>query len=280
MKKKENKKENKKHLIKNNDKHESLVGLIVLGFLIAVMGLAGYGIYNISTTKAEDDKEVLDASSGEVSTKDSSSKPKVADTQDPSAKLPEAKQIPEEVSLEQNNSIIAEYMSSKNINIKSQADIPLAAVDYKVTLKTNQGDIIMKLNKSTPITTGNFVALAKGGFYDGLIFHRVIEGFMIQGGDPLGSGMGGPGYSFEDEDFGDLKYVRGTVAMANSGPDTNGSQFFIMHKDTPLPPSYTIFGKVLEGLDVVDKIATTETDSGDKPVSDMVINSVVVEEIK
>jgi cyclophilin family peptidyl-prolyl cis-trans isomerase len=101
----------------------------------------------------------------------------------------------------------------------------------------------------------NFVTLAKNNFYNNTIFHRTIKGFMIQGGDPKGNGTGDPGYKFDDEPF-TGEYTRGTIAMANSGPNTNGSQFFIMHADYPLPPNYVIFGKVSKGLEVVDEIAT------------------------
>jgi cyclophilin family peptidyl-prolyl cis-trans isomerase len=106
----------------------------------------------------------------------------------------------------------------------------------------------------------------------------VIEGFMIQGGDPTGTGRGGPGYKFRDETEGTGQYKRGTVAMANAGPNTNGSQFFIVHKDTGLPHSYTIFGEVTSGMDIVDSIAGTSTDHADRPHEDVVINKVTVEE--
>ena len=132
---------------------------------------------------------------------------------------------------------------------------------YHVTLKTTEGDIVIELDaKNTPITANNFVYLAENNFYDNTIFHRVIEGFMIQGGDPTGTGTGSPGYRFDDEPV-NGEYTRGTVAMANSGPDTNGSQFFIMHADYPLPKNYVIFGRVSEGMDVVDKIATAEVEA-------------------
>ncbi|MCR4277072.1 MAG: peptidylprolyl isomerase [Candidatus Roizmanbacteria bacterium] len=126
---------------------------------------------------------------------------------------------------------------------------------YSAVLHTEKGDITIELTaKKTPITVNNFVTLAKKGFYDNTIFHRVIKGFMIQGGDPKGDGTGDPGYKFDDEPF-DGEYTRGTVAMANAGPDTNGSQFFIMHADNPLPKDYVIFGKIKSGMDVVDTIA-------------------------
>lgn len=150
---------------------------------------------------------------------------------------------------------------------------------YLAVLHTSEGDVTIELNsQATPITVNNFVSLARKNFYDGTVFHRVIEGFMIQGGDPTGTGTGGPGYKFDDEPF-EGNYTRGTVAMANAGPNTNGSQFFIMHADYPLPKNYVIFGKVSEGLEVVDKIATAETSVSlggekSKPISPVSINSV------
>ena len=124
-----------------------------------------------------------------------------------------------------------------------------------VILHTGAGDITIELDsKNTPITANNFITLAQKGFYDNTIFHRVISGFMIQGGDPKGDGTGGPGYQFNDEPI-TGSYTRGTLAMANAGPNTNGSQFFIMHADYSLPKNYVIFGRVVEGLEVVDKIA-------------------------
>lgn len=127
--------------------------------------------------------------------------------------------------------------------------------DYSAILHTTAGDIAISFSADkTPVTVNNFVFLAKKNFYDNTIFHRTIRDFMIQGGDPSGNGTGGPGYHFADEQF-DGDYLRGTVAMANSGSDTNGSQFFIMHKDYALQKNYVIFGRVTAGLDVVDKIA-------------------------
>jgi cyclophilin family peptidyl-prolyl cis-trans isomerase len=150
------------------------------------------------------------------------------------------------------------------------------------TIQTTKGTIEIEFyTNDAPKAVENFVTLANKGFYDGVIFHRVIEGFMIQGGDPTGTGRGGPGYQFADELDPNTEsykrgYVRGTLAMANAGPDTNGSQFFIMHKDYPLPHNYTIFGRVTLGLDVVDAIATTETGPGDKPVQDIVMTKVTI----
>jgi len=143
----------------------------------------------------------------------------------------------------------------------------------KVKLETNQGDIVIELY-DMPITAGNFKKLVEEGFYDGVIFHRVIDGFMIQGGDPEGNGIGGPGYSIKDEFTNtDLdKNNRGTISMANSGPNTGGSQFFInVANNNFLDGKHPVFGKVVEGMDVVDKIAKVGKDSQDKPIEDVVI---------
>lgn len=154
---------------------------------------------------------------------------------------------------------------------------------YSAVLKTSEGEITIDLDaKKTPITVNNFVSLAKDGFYNGTVFHRVVKDFMIQGGDPNGDGTGGPGYKFADEPF-DGGYTRGTVAMANSGPNTNGSQFFIIHKDYDLPKNYVIFGHVSSDLDVVDKIAEAEVTVNSsmeksKPVSPVKIDSVEINE--
>ena len=151
-----------------------------------------------------------------------------------------------------------------------------------ITLVTNKGTIVFEtFNSDAPKAVGNFITLAQKGFYNNLTFHRVIKGFMIQGGDPTGNGSGGPGYQFADElnpntDSYKLGYQKGIVAMANAGPNTNGSQFFIMLADTPLPHAYTIFGKVISGQDVVDAIGSVQTGANDKPVSPVVIKSVTV----
>ena len=154
-------------------------------------------------------------------------------------------------------------------------------------VQTNKGTIRFELlEDDAPKTTENFITLAERGYYDGIIFHRVIKGFMIQGGDPTGTGSGGQsawGGRFNDEiDRSSEVYKRGykagTVAMANAGPNTNGSQFFIMHADYGLPPSYTIFGRVTEGQEVVDDIATTQTGRNDKPVSEVKMERVTIEE--
>jgi len=142
-----------------------------------------------------------------------------------------------------------------------------------VTLHTNHGAIELELfDDDAPKTVQNFTKLAGDGFYDGVIFHRVIPDFMIQGGDPTGTGSGGPGYQFEDE-FNDHKVVRGALAMANAGPNTNGSQFFIVTTDAAawLDGKHTVFGCVTTGMDVVDAIEQTPTDARDKPREDVVI---------
>lgn len=159
------------------------------------------------------------------------------------------------------------------------------------TLNTNEGNITIEFFKEqAPDTVANFIKLAQGNFYDGIKFHRVIKGFMIQGGDPLTRndtktafwGTGGPGYKFADEIdpksdlYAKIGYKKGIVAMANSGPNTNGSQFFIMNEDYPLPPLYTIFGKVISGQDVVDKIALVKTGENDRPIEPVIINSITL----
>ncbi|MFV0388329.1 MAG: peptidylprolyl isomerase [Pyrinomonadaceae bacterium] len=157
----------------------------------------------------------------------------------------------------------------------------------KAVIETNKGTIKFELlEEEAPKTTENFRLLAERDYYNDVIFHRVIENFMIQGGDPLGSGIGGEsawGGKFDDEidrdsDLYSGPYSKGTVAMANAGPNTNGSQFFIMHIDYPLPPSYTKFGSVIEGQEIVDAIAEVETDRNDKPLERVVMNRVYIEE--
>ena len=155
--------------------------------------------------------------------------------------------------------------------------LPSEEVNKKVRIKTNKGDIVIQVMPDQgPRAASNFVYLAKRGFYNGTIFHRVIDGFMIQGGDPTGTGIGGPGYQFADDQV-KSPYNDGVVAMANAGPNTNGSQFFIMVKDNPLPPSYSVFGKVVEGLNVVHDIAKVQTDGADRPTQEVKMLEVTVE---
>lgn len=155
--------------------------------------------------------------------------------------------------------------------------LPESETNVKVRIKTNLGDIVVQLDpKAGPNAASNFVYLVKKGFYNGTIFHRVIDGFMIQGGDPTGSGMGGPGYRFADDKV-TGSYAKGTLAMANAGPNTNGSQFFIMVADVPLPPNYSIFGKVVSGQEVADKISLVDRNANDKPLSEVKMLEVTVE---
>lgn len=157
---------------------------------------------------------------------------------------------------------------------------------HQITIITNFGDIVFETyDADASNTVKNFISLAEKGFYNNLTFHRVINRFMIQGGDPNGDGTGGPGYTFEDElNPATLSYKagykKGVVAMANRGPDTNGSQFFIMLEDYPLPMNYTIFGKVVRGQNVVDEIGDTKTDANDKPLEPVIIKSVRVLEVQ
>ena len=193
------------------------------------------------------------------------------------------RQLAEEMKKKEAEKETAKKVTPEPMNQKQYSAAPTMAIDaakkYVATLHTEKGDIEIELAASaTPITVNNFVFLAREKFYDGVIFHRTIPGFMIQGGDPTGTGMGGPGYKFEDEPF-TGQYKRGTVAMANAGPDTNGSQFFIMHADYALPPNYVIFGQVTKGLEAVDAIATAPTETsgeGSKPVTPVKITSVDV----
>jgi len=146
-----------------------------------------------------------------------------------------------------------------------------------VKLETTMGNITLELRPDMPITAGNFEKLVKQGYYDGVIFHRVIAGFMIQGGDPQGTGMGGPGYTIRDEFTKNNHNLRGTISMANAGPNTGGSQFFINLVDNNfLDTKHPVFGKVVEGMDIVDKIGKVKTDSNDRPVTPVKILKATV----
>jgi cyclophilin family peptidyl-prolyl cis-trans isomerase len=162
--------------------------------------------------------------------------------------------------------------------------------EYTATIETEEGTIVVGLaSAEAPMTVNNFVALASAGYYDGVVFHRIQEGFVIQGGDPEGTGRGGPGYQFEDEltyaeevvEENDGQYPRGTLAMANAGPNTNGSQFFVVDAEPgyPFPPNYTIFGMVVEGLETVDAIAAGEVTGpgGDQAVDPVAMTSVTID---
>lgn len=194
-------------------------------------------------------------------------------------------------STENTSEPVSEQTTPKTPDTTPAPTPKVESVTNEVLLKTSMGNITLKLYaKDAPETVGNFVKLAKSGFYDGVRFHRVIKGFMIQTGDPLSKddtkmgswGTGGPGYKFNDEinpqsPIYERGYKRGVLAMANSGPNTNGSQFFIMHSDYPLPPLYTIFGEVESGLDVVDAIGNVATTKpGDRPLTPVTILSATI----
>ena len=152
---------------------------------------------------------------------------------------------------------------------------------YTATMETSLGTMVIALDPAAaPKTVNNFVFLAREGYYDGVIFHRIIKGFMCQGGDPTGTGRGGPGYKFADELPAPGRYEIGSVAMANAGPNTNGSQFFIVsgQSGVRLPPQYSLFGKVVKGLEVVSEMESVQTDPSDRPREDVVIKSVTIEE--
>jgi cyclophilin family peptidyl-prolyl cis-trans isomerase len=164
-------------------------------------------------------------------------------------------------------------------------DVPEMGIDpatrYTATIDTSMGEIVVALDPlKSPKTVNNFVFLAAYHYYDGVVFHRIIKDFVIQGGDPTGTGRGGPGYRFDDELEGPIRYQVGSLAMANAGPNTNGSQFFIISgsQGVRLPPQYSLFGQVVKGLDVVERMQSVPTDRNDRPRDDVVINSVSVTE--
>ena len=166
-------------------------------------------------------------------------------------------------------------------NLMTRGDPDIGVQQQRVVLETNYGMITIALYDDMPITTGNFEKLVSSGFYNGVIFHRVIDAFMIQGGDPLGNGMGGPGYTIKDEltHAGGNRNKRGTISMANAGPNTGGSQFFINLVDNSfLDTKHPAFGEVIEGMDVVDKIAKVPTDANDKPLEDVIIKAAIINE--
>lgn len=182
----------------------------------------------------------------------------------PSAQAPEAEAQEEaELSQEQLDEIkaLADRLNQQQQQPRMYDAFPGVLPDEDrlnqiATIKTVKGDMVIELfGETAPKAVSNFITLAKDGYFDGLTFHRRVEGFVIQGGDPSGNGSGGPGYTFEDELNDPYSYERGIVAMANRGPNTNGSQFFIMLANNPLPKQYTIFGRVLSGMEAVDAIA-------------------------
>jgi cyclophilin family peptidyl-prolyl cis-trans isomerase len=177
------------------------------------------------------------------------------------------------------------FTATAQKNNKSKAKETSGVTTETAIIETDHGNIEIEFfRKDAPKTVENFVELAKRGYYDGVLFHRVISGFMIQGGDPSGTGAGGEsiyGSRFDDEidknsELYKTGYKRGVIAMANAGPNTNGSQFFIMHKDYPLPPSYTIFGRVVKGIETVDAITSQPTGQRDRPITDIPMKKVTI----
>lgn len=209
------------------------------------------------------------------------------------AKAPETKEAVKQQTITSEEVVNNQNLNSNQTqttmpsNIKQYPNPPAMTIDknkkYFATIETSDGTMKFELFVSeTPVAVNNFVFLAKDGFYSGVKFHRIIKGFMVQSGDPKGDGTGGPGYKFKDEPI-TRDYKRGTLAMANSGPDTNGSQFFIMHQDYALPKNYVIFGQLVDGLDTLDKIAETPVTTnqmGEKslPTENVTIDSISIEE--
>ena len=179
--------------------------------------------------------------------------------------------------------VMPELPLSENRTTNFSAPPPMVidpAKSYTARMETSMGDLTIELDAaSAPLTVNNFVFLATNRYYEGVIFHRIIPGFVCQGGDPEGSGRGGPGYKFADEDV-TKPYELGSVAMANAGPNTNGSQFFLISgpSGVRLPPQYNHFGKITEGLDVLDRMEKVATGPGDRPREDVVINRVTITE--
>lgn len=190
--------------------------------------------------------------------------------------------VPTPVIEEKQASITPTPTAKPLITQKAPIQNTMSAYTSYAKITTNKGVITVGFyGKDAPKTVENFTSLANKKFYEGVIFHRVIKGFMIQGGDPTGTGMGGPGYKFADEidptsELYKRGYKRGVLAMANAGPNTNGSQFFIMHADYPLPPSYTIFGNVVSGQEVVDAIAVTPVGANDRPTDSISMTKVEI----
>lgn len=202
----------------------------------------------------------------------------------PATAVPQATPITDTgVASSESGASTPEVMVNQGQSVKQWSSPPSMTIDlsssYTAVLNTTAGAITIELlPEEAPNTVNNFVFLARQGFYDNVIFHRTIDGFMIQGGDPTGTGGGGPGYRFADEPV-QRPYSRGVLAMANAGPNTNGSQFFIMHADYGLPPNYTIFGQAVAGLETIDTIATAPTQPGGEgstPVNPVVIQSVEI----
>ena len=239
----------------------------ILGIVIAVIVLAAVHWYTVSRTTSVFSQYGADLVQTASTTTDVSDTTKAITATSTTATTPDV--TASQGKVQSNTTNTTNTTSTKNFM-------------HTVTIETTKGTIVYETyDADAPKTAENFITLANKGFYNGLIFHRVIPGFMIQGGDPTGTGMSGPGYKFADElnsatPSYKAGYVRGTVAMANSGPNTNGSQFFIMQSDNALPHNYTIFGRVISGLDVVDAIAKAERDGSDKPLVEIKMTKVTV----
>jgi len=197
----------------------------------------------------------------------------------------DVKLIPGDASLSgTESSLSGESLESNTKNMNTWNTAPEMAIDvnktYQAVINTSDGAMTFELYaKETPLTVNNFVFLSQNNFYDNTKFHRIIKDFMVQGGDPKGDGTGGPGYKFNDEKV-TREYVRGTLAMANSGPNTNGSQFFIMTTDTPLPKNYTIFGKLIAGDDVLQQIAETPVTTSPMGEASQPTQTVLIDSVK
>lgn len=248
---------------------------IIISAIVLILLLAGfYFVIRFGGTRA--DKNTSVAGTANIPTTNDLQNTTGLDNVNQQAIKPPKEESSGDTSTKKENKML-KTQSTKN-SIEPPTMQLKDGVDYQAVIKTSMGDIKVDLFEDlAPITVNNFVYLARNNFYDGVIFHRVIDDFMIQGGDPTGTGTGGPGYSFKDE-INDKKLVRGSLAMANAGPNTNGSQFFIITAEaTPwLDGKHTNFGQVLEGQDVVDAISKVKVNAQKKPLQDVVIKSVEI----
>lgn len=242
---------------------------IIFGIIsVVLVGLASFAVLNSSNTQKNENVDMVAIESEVDAVLSESTESEVVEDSIKNGDNDQMAQIVEKPEIKQ-------YAQAPAMQLKE-------GVDYWALIRTNKGDIKIDLSeKETPITVNNFVFLANEGFYNGVKFHRIMKGFMLQGGDPEGTGRGGPGYTFNDEPFSG-EYTRGTLAMANAGPNTNGSQFFIMHQDYELQPAYVIFGKADDiSLATVDAIADTPVQANvfgepSDPLEDVIIESVQI----
>ncbi len=243
-------------------------------FLGGCMIFTGCEQQEVLTNKSQQETEKAKGYIDTIASVNKTSRENIAKaTEEQNKKIEEAMNVLEE---EPTQTTINEKQIMENI--PSQINMSLAQTCKSATITTSKGDVTISFyNDDAPITVANFCTLAQNGFYDGVIFHRVIKDFMIQGGDPTGTGTGGPDYKFDDEIHANNKNNTGTIAMANSGPGTNGSQFFINVNDNNyLDTKHTVFGKVTAGMDVVTEIENAETGAMDKPVEEIKILSVKI----